>query len=110
MAVDELSGKATDLIRRVLTVGVGAIFLTEESLRGLVSELKLPTELLRGVLASANQTKKEFLQGLSSEILSKIGDRIDPAALLQEIISKNEIELTMKIKFSPKAVPAEPEA
>ena len=50
----------TDLMKKMLTVGVGTLFLTEESLRGLVSEIKLPKELLGGVLESANKTRKEF--------------------------------------------------
>lgn len=99
---DGAKSMAGDLIKKVLTAGVGAIFLTEEGLRNLVSEIKLPKELLGGVLDSAQKTKREFLQGLSNEVLSKVMERTDPKALIEEFVRNNEIELTVKVKFNPK--------
>jgi hypothetical protein len=99
---DDLQSKATEIVKKVLTVGIGAVFLTEESLRGLVSEFKLPKELLGGILESANKTKEEFMRSLSKEMMSQIMDRIDCSALMQELISQNEIELQVKINFKPK--------
>src|SRR5690606_9989416 len=66
---EDLQSKAADLVKKVLTVGVGAIFLTEESVRALVSEFKLPKELLTGILSTANKTRHEFLSKLSTDIL-----------------------------------------
>src|SRR3954453_1609943 len=100
--VDDLQSRAAELMKKVLTVGVGAVFLTEESLRGLVSDFKLPKELLAAVLESANKTKGEFLKTLSREMMSQIVERVDPAALIQELLSKNEIDLQIKVNFKPK--------
>ena len=94
--------KASDLMKKVLTVGVGALFLTEESLRGMISEFKLPKEILSGVLDSANKTRKEFLQNLSHEVMDRIMERVDIGALIDELVSKNDIELTVKMRFAPK--------
>lgn len=99
---DGIQGKATDLVKKVLSVGVGAIFLTEESLRGLISEMKLPKELIGGILDSASKTKNEFLQKLSTEVLDRVLAHVDPKALAEEILAKNEIELDVKIRFKPK--------
>ena len=99
---DDIQSKATDLMKKVLTVGVGAIFLTEESLKGLVSEFKLPKELLAGILDSAGKTKNEFLRTLSQDVLSRVVDRVDPAAVLQEFLTKNEVEFTIKLNVKPK--------
>src|SRR6478672_7680404 len=103
MAADDLKSQAAEMMKKVLTVGVGAIFLTEDALRGLVSEFKLPKELLGGILESARSTKNEFLQSLSQDVLSKITDKVDPAALLQEFLGKNEIDLQIKVRFKPKS-------
>ena len=102
MAGDDLQSKAADLVRKVLTVGVGAIFLTEESVRGLVSEFKLPKELIGGVLESAGKTKDDFLQKLSSEILATIKNRVDPKALVDEMLTKYDIDFHIKMRFKPK--------
>ncbi len=97
---DDIQSKAAEMMKKVLTVGVGALFLTEDTLRGLVTEFKLPKELLSGILASANKTKTEFLQNLSTEVLSRLTDKVDPASLLQEFMTKNEINI--KITFAAK--------
>jgi hypothetical protein len=102
MVVDEFQSKAADMMKKVLTVGVGALFLTEESLRGLVSDIKLPKELINAILDSAGKTKSEFLRGFSSEILSKVMEKVQPSALIQEILDKNEIEFRVKVSFKPK--------
>ncbi len=102
MAADDLQSKASDLVKKVLTVGVGAIFLTEESLRGLVSEIKLPKELMGGILESAGKTKNEFLSKLSTEIIDRATEKLDPAALVEEFLSRNDVELNIRMSFKAK--------
>ncbi|MGK5089694.1 hypothetical protein WDW86_19250 [Bdellovibrionota bacterium FG-2] len=99
---DDLQSKASEIVKKVLTVGIGAIFLTEESVRAMVSEFKLPKELLHGVLESASKTKNEFLQNISQDIVSKFVDRIEPAALVEEFLAKHVVEFNVKMSFSPK--------
>jgi len=89
-------------MKKVLTVGVGAVFLTEESLRALVSEFKLPKEILTAIFESANKTKTEFLQNLSQEVMAKVLERVDPKELIEEFLTKNEINLNVQVSFSPK--------
>ena len=89
-------------MKRAMTLGLGTLFLTEESLRGMVSEFKLPKELLSTILESANRTKRAVLQYLSQDVLKRVMDKFDPAAFVQELLARNEIELTMKISVKPK--------
>ncbi len=97
-----LGSKAGDLLKKAITVGIGAAFLTEESIRSLVGELKLPKELVTNLLQQANSTRSEFLGKFSQEILEKIQSKIDPVELVTEVLRKNDIELTIKIKVHPK--------
>ena len=99
---DDLQSKAAELVRKALTVGVGAVFLTEESLRAMVSEFKLPKELITTLLDSAAKTKNDFFQKLSADILERVSEHLEPQALLQEFMEKNEIELTVKVRVSPR--------
>jgi hypothetical protein len=103
--VDDFQSKAAEMMKKVLTVGIGAFFLTEESLRGLVSDFKLPKELLSAILDSAGKSKADFLRSLSKEVMDRVMERVDPSSLLQELIEKNEIELQIKINFKPKKKP-----
>jgi hypothetical protein len=102
MAADDLQSKAADLVRKILTVGVGTIFLTEDALRTLISEFKLPKELLGGIMDSAAKTRNEFFSRLSSDVLERVASKVDPAALVQEFLSKNELEFHVKLSFKPK--------
>jgi hypothetical protein len=99
---DDFQSKAAEVMKKVLTVGVGALFLTEESLRALISEFKLPKELIAAVLDSANKTKADFFKTLSSEMMSHVADKIDPEALLQSVLEKNEIEFHIKMTLKPR--------
>jgi hypothetical protein len=100
---DNIQSKATDFVKKVLTVGMGTLFLTEESLKNMVSEFKLPKELLGGILESANKTRKEFLGNLSQDLMNRVNEKIDVRALVDEILAKNEIEIQMKVSFKPKS-------
>lgn len=101
---DDFQSKASDMMKKILTVGIGGYFLTEESLRSLVADIKLPKELIVGILDSANKTKSDFLRGMSKEIMAQILDRVNPVELVQEILSKNEIDLSVQIRFKPKSL------
>jgi biotin synthase-related radical SAM superfamily protein len=93
---------ASELMKKVMTIGVGTLFLSEEGIRGLVGDFKLPTELIGVILEAANKTKKEFLQGLSQDVIKQISERVDPMAFLTEFLSKNEVELKISIGVKPK--------
>lgn len=99
---EDLQSKAADLVRKVLTVGVGTIFLTEESLRNLISEFKLPKELLGNVLESASKTKNDFFARLSQDILAQFKDKVKVEDLMQDFFAKNEIDFSVKVRVSPR--------
>ena len=109
MMSDDLKSKSADLMKKVLTVGVGAVFLTEESLRAMVSEWKLPKEVIGAILESSRKTKNEFMQSMSQDVFSKIVDKVDPLALLTEFLTRNEVELHVKVGIKPRARSGEKE-
>jgi len=69
-AFEGLRGRAADLMKKALISGVGALFMTEEGIRNLVGELKLPKELIGSVLAQADRTKHEVLRVMTEELRS----------------------------------------
>ena len=99
---DDLKSKSAEVMKKVLTVGVGTVFLTEEALRGLISEWKLPKEVIGLILESSKKTKDEFVQAMSQEVFAKLGDKFDPMALLQEFANRNEFEFHVKVSVKPK--------
>lgn len=94
--------KPLDWAKKVLALGVGAAFLTEEGIRGLMTEFKLPKELVGVFLEGASKVRKDFLSSFSQDLMSKISDKIDPQAVISEFLKKNEVTLEIKIKVKDK--------
>ncbi len=72
---DEGLPKWGEMLRKVMSVGLGAAFMTEESVRSALSGLNLPKEVLTSILQGANRSKEEFLNKVGNEtirLLSKI--------------------------------------
>lgn len=109
---DDIQSKAAELVKKALTVGVGAVFLTEESLRAMVSEFKLPKELMTSLLESATRSRNDFFQKLSSDVIERVTSKLDPQALLAEFLEKNEVEFHVRVSVKPhkKHKKADPEA
>ena len=88
--------------KKLMTVGVGTFFLTEEALRTLVTEFKFPKEIMGTVLDSAKSARKEFMQNVVSEMMGKISGKMDPAAVIAEFLKKNDVTFEVKIKVKEK--------
>jgi hypothetical protein len=66
--VKKLSGLVPDIVRRAVLTGVGALFMTEEGLRSLVGEMKLPKDALAFLLSQADKTRSEVARVVTSEV------------------------------------------
>lgn len=95
-----LRGRATDFMRKALVAGVGALFLTEEGIRNLVGELKLPKELIGALLAQADRTKQDVVRILGEELR-----RFFESAQLHEEILKLLTNVTIEVKTEIKLHP-----
>src|SRR5216683_6927030 len=68
---DEKEGKLSfvpELVKRVAVAGLGALFMTEEGIRSLAGQLKLPKEVLGFIVSQADRTKDELGRMLSDEV------------------------------------------
>ena len=64
----KLSGLVPDIVRRAVLTGVGALFMTEEGLRNMVGDLKLPKDALGFLLAQADKTRTEVARVVTQEM------------------------------------------
>ena len=64
----KLSGIVPDIVRRAVLTGVGALFMTEEGIRNLVGEMKLPKDALSFLLAQADRTRAEVTRIVTQEV------------------------------------------
>jgi len=84
----------SDLFRKVLVSGVGALFMTEEGIRSMVKELKLPKEIIGAVIAQADRTKSDVVRVVGSEVRS---------FLESSTLRKDLLELATQLRLEVRA-------
>jgi hypothetical protein len=95
-----LRGRATDFMRKALVAGVGALFLTEVGIRGMVGELKLPKEIIGSLLSQADRTKQDVVRIMGEELR-----RFFESAQLHQEILKLLTDVTIEVKTEIKLHP-----
>ena len=88
--------------KKLMTVGVGTFFLTEDALKTLVGEFKFPKEIVSTLLEGAKGVRKEFMANVVNEMMSKVQDKMDPSVMIADFFKKNEVTLEVKIKVKDK--------
>jgi len=94
-------GKLGELLKKVVTTGVTAAFMTEESVRALLKDVPLPKDIVGGLLENAKTTKTEFVAGVKNELKSYL-DKIDISKEVDKIAEKYDFEVKATISLKKK--------
>ena len=70
---DEKRGFVPDFVRRMAWAGLGAVFMSEEGIRRLAKQLKLPKEAMGFLLQQAEKTKDEIGRVVGDEVRKLMG-------------------------------------
>lgn len=100
-SVGDLKGLLGDTVKKVFTAGVSAAFMTEESLRTYVSELKLPKEALNLLIQGANKSKEEITEKVTKEILGLV-QKIDLVKEASKFAETHTFKITAEIDITKK--------
>ncbi|HKC60203.1 MAG TPA: hypothetical protein VKB92_08965 [Myxococcales bacterium] len=65
---EQTKGFVPDIVRRAVLTGVGALFMTEEGIRNLVGEMKLPKDALAFLVTQAERTRSEATRIVTHEV------------------------------------------
>lgn len=87
-------------MKRAIATGTAAIFMTEEGVRALLGELKLPKDIVRYVTEQAADGRQEFFDMLRKEI-RRWFDRYDMGHELRQLLRENTLEVSAKVRFVP---------
>lgn len=98
---DDVKGLLGDTLKKVFTAGVSAAFMTEESVRTYLAELKLPKEILNVLLQNAAKSKDEITNRISKEAIAMlhkvdIVNEVSKFAENHKFIIKAEIDIVKK--------------
>ena len=95
------SSKLTDVLRKVMSVGLGAAFMTEESVRGALGGLNVPKDVLNTVLSQANRGKEEMLNRIGNETI-KLISRIDFVKEASRFVEEHKFRISAEIDIVKK--------
>jgi hypothetical protein len=97
---DAARGPIVEVMRKVAFAGLGALFMTEEGIRSLAGQLKLPKEALGFVLSQAERTKDEVGRVLSEEVRRFLrSDKLREEFL--QLLSGMRVEVTAHVRLVP---------
>jgi len=65
---EQSKGFVPEIVRRAVLTGVGALFMTEEGIRNLVGEMKLPKDALAFLIAQADKTRSDVTRIVTHEV------------------------------------------
>jgi len=99
------AGFVPEFVRKMAVAGLGAIFMTEEGIRNLAGQLKLPKEVLGFILSQAERTKDEVGRVLADELR-----RFLQSEKLREEFVKLMSGMTLDVRAQIRLVPSDEEA
>lgn len=90
-----------DSLKKLISVGVGAAFLTEEAVKNLLGDIPLSKDIVTGLLNQAKSSKEEFIKSVREEVVKHLKS-VDPKALLNEVLDDYELDINAKVTFKKK--------
>jgi hypothetical protein len=85
-----------DVLKKVVTAGFGAAFMTEESIRTYVSDLKLPKDALNLILQGAQKSKDEMMNVVTDEVV-KVINKIDFVSEASKFVEEHKFKITAEV-------------
>jgi hypothetical protein len=91
----------SDMVRKIVTTGISAAFMTEESIRGFVSEMRLPKETLNLLLQGAGKSKEELMNRVGKEIVGIIS-KIDFVKEASRFVEEHKFKISAEVEVLKK--------
>lgn len=102
-AEDELDerGLPESLTGKILALGLGAYFMTEDAVRRYVKDAKIPRDIARSITQNATKGKDE-LYGFVARELSTFLRQMDVQEEMHRFVAKHKIRISAEVEFVPR--------
>ena len=85
-----------DALKKIMTAGMSAAFMTEEHIRNYLSDTKLPKDILQMILSQAAKSKEDLMNRLTKEMSQVLG-RVDFAKEIAHFAESHRFKITAEI-------------
>jgi hypothetical protein len=93
--------KLGDIFKKVVSTGINAAFMTEDTVKGIIQDLPIPKEVVNGLIQNAKSSKDEFISSVKTELKEYL-DKVDLSKEVDRIIENYDIEVNAKINLTKK--------
>ncbi len=94
-------GRVPDMVKSMIVLSLGGVFMAEETVRKLAGDLKLPRDTMNLVIHQAERSRKELIEAVAREV-----GRALRAMELEKLIGRLgrdfEIEIDARLTLSPR--------
>jgi polyhydroxyalkanoate synthesis regulator phasin len=90
-----------EILKKVVSVGVGAAFMTEESVKKILEDLPLPKDIITGLIQNAKSAKEDFTSGIREELKNYLA-KVDSSKIVTDILDNYDVEVEAKFRFTKK--------
>jgi len=101
------NSKMGEALKKLLATGISAAFMTEESIRRMVSDMQLPEETLALLLQGANRSKDELMNRVSKEVIAIIS-KIDFVKEASRFAEEHKFRIVAEVEVIKKDATAHP--
>lgn len=91
----------TDFAKKVFAVGIGAAFLTEESIRNALGDIKLPKDIANTLIQNAAKTKEVIANQVTKEIVNIIS-KVDIVKEASRFVEDHKFKISAEIEVTKK--------
>lgn len=92
----------SEMVREFSLTGLAAFFMTEDSIRSYLKDLKLPKELVSILIENIGKKKDDFYSLLAKEF-GHVISKVDLGKELSRFLERHRIHLEAKLSFEPKS-------
>lgn len=93
------SSNIGDFVKKVVSTGIGAFFLTEEALKTAIQEKNLPLDIVQNLFQNAKGLRDEVFKQVKQELGGYL-DKIDVSKEVGKILENYDLDVQAKIKFT----------
>ncbi len=97
---DRLQQFMPDIVRKTFYAGLGALFTTEEGIRRIATEMKLPKDVANYLIQQAGSSKDELFRIIGRELRGFL-ENVNLSGELTKILTAISFEIKTEIRFIP---------
>lgn len=95
---DAAKARLPDSIRKAVASGLSALFMTEEGIRNMLTEMRLPKDAMAYVVQQTERSRKELFRAVSEELKGFLKG-VDLTGEIRKALTGLKVQVNAEIRF-----------